>query len=55
MLHVVLSDLAGGTAAMAGHSAGASAQQGFVQVVAAINAYGEFFEHPGFQPIRTGH
>lgn len=55
MLHIVLADLSAGTAAMAGRTPGTTSQQGFEQVVAAINAYGRTFDHPGFQPIRGGH
>lgn len=55
MLHIVLSDLSGGTAAMAGKTPGVSGQQGFVQVLAAVNDYGRFFEHPGWKNIHTGH
>lgn len=55
MLHLVLSDLSGGTAAMAGRTPGVGGQKGFVQVVAAVNQYGKFFDHPGWKTIRTGH
>lgn len=55
MLHIVLADLSAGTTAMAGRTPGATRQQGFLQVLAAINAYERTFDHPGFQPIRGGH
>lgn len=55
MLHIVLADLTAGTDAMAGRTAGTTRQQGFVQVLSAIDAYGRTFEHPGFQPIRSAH
>jgi hypothetical protein len=55
MLHIVLSELTSGTAAMAGRTPGVSAQQGFVQVLSAINDYGRFFDDPRFQAIRTSH
>ncbi|WP_216369793.1 hypothetical protein [Ramlibacter montanisoli] len=52
-LHVVLSDLAEGTGAMAGRTPGVQPRKGLVQVVAAVNEYGRYFEHPGWKPIRT--
>ena len=52
-LHVVLSDLAEGTGAMAGKTPGVQPRKGLVQVVAAVNEYGRYFEHPGWKPIRT--
>lgn len=55
VLHVVLSDLSGGTGAMAGRTPGTPAQKGLVQVVSAVNEYGRYFEHPGWKPIRAGH
>jgi hypothetical protein len=54
-LHVVLSQLAEGTGAMAGRTPGVQPRQGFVQVATAVNEYGRYFEHPGWKPIRTGH
>lgn len=55
VLHVLLSDLMGGAAAMAGRTPDATPQQGIVQVAAAVKDYGRYFEHPGWKPLRTPH
>jgi Ni/Co efflux regulator RcnB len=55
VLHVVVADLMGGTAAMAGRTPGVTAEKGLVQAVAAVNGYGRYFEHPGWKPIHTAH
>jgi hypothetical protein len=54
-LHVVLGQLAEGTGTMAGRTPGAQPRKGLLQVVAAVNEYGRYFEHPGWKPIRTAH
>jgi hypothetical protein len=51
MLHLVIGGIGEGTDAMAGKGKLAR-EQGLVRVAEAVNDYGRFFDHPGFQPIR---
>lgn len=55
VLHVILSELATGSTAMAGRTPGADRARGLVQVATAVNHYGRYFDHRGFAPIATGH
>ena len=55
MLHMVIGQIGNGTEAMAGKAPKLKPQQGLVQVAAAVNDYGRYFDHPGFKPIRVGH
>jgi len=48
MLHLVLSDLMGGAEKMSGKVAG-NRHDGAVQVLHALKAYGEYFQHPGWR------
>lgn len=50
-LHLVIADLLDGAAAMAGKRKGVRRQQGAAKVVSALQNYGSFFDHPGWQPI----
>lgn len=52
MLHLVLADIGAGVDAMAGKTPGVRPQRGLVRVAAAVNDYGRYFDHPGFEPIR---
>lgn len=54
MLHVVIGEMMEGTSAMAGKTPGMLPQDGLLRVAAAVNDYGQTFEHPGFQAIPTG-
>lgn len=47
-LHIVLEEVLEGTAAMAG---GDHAEDGAVKVVGALDAYGNHFDHPGWQSL----
>lgn len=47
-LHIVLSQVIEGGSNMEG---GSDPRMGAVAVVQALNAYGEHFEHPGWQPL----
>ncbi|MFO1384699.1 MAG: hypothetical protein U1F55_00660 [Chitinivorax sp.] len=49
MLHPLLADLLSGAAAMQGK--GGNAAAGAQQVVKALNNYGRYFQHPGWQPL----
>lgn len=50
-LHVVLAQLNGGIERMQGAQPPASRQAGAGQAVAALNAYGEHFDHPGWTAL----
>jgi hypothetical protein len=50
-LHLIVADLIAGADAMQGKSATKPAA-GAVQVVQATNRYGQYFDHPGWQPLR---
>ena len=47
-LHVVLTQILEGANEM---EAGSQSRGGAVMIVKALNAYGEHFEHPGWQPL----
>jgi hypothetical protein len=51
MLHLVIAEVVEGADAMAGNDPA----QGLVRVATALNEYGRYFDHPGFEPIRTTH
>ncbi|MFC5496969.1 hypothetical protein ACFPOE_05445 [Caenimonas terrae] len=55
MLHLVIGEIGAGTEAMKGRTPAVRPGQGLVLVAAALNSYGEHFEHPGFRPIHVGH
>jgi hypothetical protein len=41
--------------AMTGKNAKVRPAQGAAQVVTALNEYGRYFDHPGWQPVKAGH
>ena len=51
MLHLIIADLAAGSDAMQGKGKVAAAD-GARQAVHAVNAYGQYFDHPGWKPLR---
>jgi hypothetical protein len=55
MLHLVIADLGGGADSMTGKNAKVRPAQGAAQVVTALNEYGRYFDHPGWQPVKAGH
>jgi hypothetical protein len=55
MLHLVLGEIGTGTDAMAGKVPATPPQHGLAMVAAAINDYQRYFDHPGFEPIRSEH
>lgn len=55
MLHLVIGEIGAGTEALAGKTAKQRPEQGLVQVAAAVNHYGQYFDHPKFKPIHVGH
>ena len=50
-LHTVIADLLVGADQMAGKVKGTPRAEGAVKVIGALNAYGQHFDDPGFQPI----
>ena len=52
VLHVIIGGVGEGVDAM---KSGAHAAQGAQQIVAALDNYGRYFEHPGWKPILAGH
>lgn len=51
MLHLVLADLVAGAEVMEGKTA-SPRHDGAVGVLQALNAYGRYFQHPGWQALR---
>lgn len=51
MLHIVVADLTAGADAMQGKTKTAPSA-GAHKVVEALNAYGMYFQHPGWQPLK---
>lgn len=49
-LHLIIARLLAGAAAMQGHS-GTTPAAGAVQAIEAVNDYGRYFDHPGWQPL----
>ena len=50
MLHLIVADLLAGADVMQGKAAGDAAEAAH-KVVAAVNNYGTYFDHPGFAPL----
>jgi len=51
MLHIVLADLVGAADVMQGKAAGQPAEAAH-RAALALNSYGKYFAHPGWQPIK---
>jgi hypothetical protein len=51
-LHIVIGDIAMGTETMQGKHPGKRRALGVVEVITALNTYGEYFNHPGWQAIK---
>lgn len=54
-LHLIIAELGAAAEAMAGRDKAQSPQQGALQLVHALETYGEFFHHPGWSVAATGH
>jgi hypothetical protein len=52
VLHVVLADVMQGAAALEGKQKDMSREQGANRIVHALDNYGRYFDHPGWQPPR---
>lgn len=51
-LHLVVADLLDGVETMQGKAPKVKRQAGAVKVVAALEKYGNYFDHPNWQPIK---
>lgn len=51
-LHLVIADLGEGVEAMEGKAKKVKRQAGAVKVLDALDKYGRYFDHPGWQPIK---
>ena len=54
-LHIVLGDIAKGVETAQGKRPGADRPSGVVEIAQAVNTYGEYFNHPGWQAIKLPH
>ena len=50
-LHKVIAEVLAGAEAMQGKEAGAARRDGAVRVAKALNAYGQYFDHPGWRNL----
>lgn len=50
-LHLVIAELLEGASAMAGKRKDSGQRQGAVKVLSALQDYGDYFDHPGWQPV----
>lgn len=51
-LHLVIADILEGVEAMEGKAKKVKRQAGAVKVLSALDKYGTYFDHPGWQPIK---
>ena len=55
VLHNVIMELSGGAEVVGGKQASADRSKGVVHIVNALNNYGQYFDHPGWKPVKAGH
>ncbi len=55
VLHVILGDMVNGAEAIGGKQADQPRSGGVVRLAQALNRYGEYFNHPGWQDIQLPH
>lgn len=55
VLHVILADVVEGAGIAGGQHTGQARAAGVVRLAEALNRYGEYFDHPGWQAIRIPH
>ena len=51
-LHLVIADILEGVEAMEGKAKKVKRQAGAVKVIGALEKYGAYFDHPGWQPLK---
>ncbi|HQQ69493.1 MAG TPA: hypothetical protein PLL92_04155 [Alicycliphilus sp.] len=54
-LHIIIADLMAGAEAAQGKQGEAKRAEGVVQAAQAANAYGKYFQHPGWKAIQVPH
>ena len=54
-LHIVIGDIAKGVETVQGKHSGKGRSLGVVEITQAVNTYGEYFEHAGWQAIKLPH
>jgi len=51
VLHGVIAELGEGVEVLNGQRAGVARDEGVSRIVAALDRYGEYFDHPGWKPV----
>jgi hypothetical protein len=54
-LHVVIGDIGHGIEVIEGKAAGTDRAEGMVAIAQALNRYGKYFNHAGWQPVALAH
>ncbi len=54
-LHIVIGDIAKGVETIQGKQPGKERPSGVLEISRAMNTYGEYFNHPGWQAIKLPH
>ena len=54
-LHVVIGEIGNGIEVIEGKAAGKDRAEGVVAIAQALNRYGRYFQHAGWQPVALGH
>lgn len=54
-LHLVLEQIIGGIDTVEGKSQDKKRADGMVKIAQALNVYGKYFDHPGWQPVKLPH
>lgn len=54
-LHIIIGDLMNGVEIAEGKQKGKKRAAGVVKIAQATNAYGQYFEHPGWQAVKLPH
>jgi hypothetical protein len=55
VLHAILAEVVQGMETMAGKDKSVRPERGVVQVIGGLNQYGDYFQHAGWKPVKTGH
>lgn len=55
VLHNVIAELSDGAEVLGGKKAVDDRSKGVVHIVNALDSYGQYFDHPGWKPVKAGH
>ncbi|WP_246264065.1 hypothetical protein [Aromatoleum toluvorans] len=55
VLHGVIAEMSDGAEVVGGKKAVDDRSKGVVHIVNALNNYGQYFDHPGWKPVKAGH